>query len=282
MPFAERDGRRLWYRALGRRDAPAVLMLHGFFGSHSTWLPFVREQRATSRFILPDLYGHGRSPAAPGIHMSPDGVAGDLLALMSQLGHERFRLVGYSMGGRIALRMAIQAPTRIERLMLVSASPGIPDADERRQRRHADEQLAQMIRTRGLAAFAAKWDLTPVLASAGPLSASARSQLAHERRRHTPDGIAASLVYTGAGCQADGWPALDCLAVPTLLVAGERDEKYTATTRAMAERLPVRSAVIVPGVGHRVQVEAPERFLALIVKFLAAPPGEKCPTLPAR
>jgi len=283
MPFLERSDSRLWYRAVGSPSAPAVLMLHGFFGSHSTWLPFVPALRSAGRFILPDLYGHGRSPTAPADRMSPDGLASDLLAMMSDLGHERFRLVGYSMGGRIALRMAIAARSRIERLMLVSASPGIGDAEQRRQRRHADEQLAQMIQTEGLAAFAAKWDRTPVLASGHPLSAAARAQLTHERRRHTPDGIAASLVNTGAGCQEDGWPDLPHLHVPTLLVAGERDEKYRVTTRAMAERLPVRSVVIVPEVGHRVQVEAPERFQTLIATFLAAvPPGAKCPTPPAR
>ncbi len=285
MPWFEAPGTRrpqaLWYTGAGDRDAPPVLMLHGFLGTHATWQPLARVLRRQHHVVRPDLYGHGRSGIpADAQRLNPDGLARDLLALMAAVGRDPFSLVGYSMGGRIALRMAAAAPERVARLVLVSTSAGIPDPEERQARRRADGRLADQIDEGGLDGFLARWDDTPVLASGRPLTPGERRRLVHDRRRHQPAGIAASLRHTGAGVQVDSGPLLRDWRVPTLLVAGSRDEKYAAAMRAMAAVMPGAELAIVGGVGHRVPLEAPGELAALVSRFLTARPAPPAPGPP--
>ncbi len=282
MPWFEAPGTQrpqaLWYTAAGAPDAPPLLMLHGFLGTHATWEPLVRGLRRTHRVVRPDLYGHGRSGIpAHGGHLDPDGLAHDLLALMAAASPAPCALVGYSMGGRIALRMAAAAPARVARLVLVSASAGIPDAEARRARRRADGLLAAQIEAGGLDAFLARWDDNPVLASGRPLTEAERRRLAHDRARHRPEGIAASLRHTGAGAQRDSGPLLPAWPVPTLLVAGRRDGKYVASMQQMAAIIPGAQLAIVEDVGHRVPLEAPGELASLVSRFLTGP---QVPTVP--
>ena len=282
VPWFEAPGTQcpqaLWYTAAGPPDAPPLLMLHGFLGTHVTWQPLVRGLRQTHRVVRPDLYGHGRSGIpSDGGHLDPDGLARDLLALMAAVAAGSFSLVGYSMGGRIALRMAAAAPAHVARLVLVSASAGIPDAAERDARRRADAALAAQIEASGLDAFLARWDQTPVLASGRPLTEAQRRRLAHDRARHRPEGIAASLRHTGAGSQVDSGPLLPAWSVPTLLVAGRRDGKYVASMRQMAAMIPGAQLAIVESVGHRVPLEAPVALAGLVSRFLT---GLRVPTVP--
>lgn len=285
MPWFEAPGtqcpRALWHTVAGDPGAPPLLMLHGFLGTHATWQPLVRGLRRQFRVVRPDLYGHGRSGApADREHLEPDGLAKDLLALMAAAAPAPFALVGYSMGGRIALRMAAAAPARVARLVLVSASAGIPDAEGRRARWRADGGLADQIEADGLDAFLARWDDTPVLAAGRPLTPTEQRRLEHDRRRHGPAGIAASLRHTGAGSQVDSGPLLPAWRVPTLLVAGSRDGKYAESMRQMAEIMPGAQLAIVEGVGHRIPLLAPGELAGLVSRFLTEPPGPGVPGPP--
>ncbi len=282
MPWFEAPGTQrpqaLWYTAAGAPDAPPLLMLHGFLGTHATWQPLVRGFRRRHRVIRPDLYGHGRSGVpSDKSHLAPDALAQDLLSLMATAAPAPFSLVGYSMGGRIALRMAAAAPGRVTCLVLVSASAGIADAQARQARRRADGRLADRIEADGLGAFVARWDETPVLAGGRPLTSAERRHLKHDRRRHRPEGISESLRLTGAGCQVDSGPLLPAWPVPTLLVAGSRDAKYAESMSQMAKAMPGAQLAIVEGVGHRVPLEAPEQLASLVSRFLTAPPAPPVP-----
>lgn len=282
MPWFEATGTRrpqaLWYTEAGAPDAPPLLMLHGFLGTHTTWQPLVRGLRRHYRVMRPDLYGHGRSGVpSDKRHLVPDALAQDLLALMAAASSAPFSLVGYSMGGRIALRIAAAAPGRVARLVLVSASAGIADARARRARRRADGRLADHIEAEGLGAFLVRWDETPVLASGRPLTPAERRRLEHDRRRHRPEGISESLRLTGAGCQVDSGPLLSAWPVPTLLVAGSCDAKYAEAMSQMAKAMPEAQLAIVEGVGHRVPLEAPEQLASLVSRFLTAPPAPPVP-----
>lgn len=261
----------LWHRELGTAGAPPLVMLHGFLGTHATWLSLAGALRRSWRVVLPDLYGHGQSGIPRDrAHLTPDGTARDVLALAAAVAPGPLALVGYSLGGRVALRMAAAAPERVAALVLVSASPGIAAEDERSARRAADARLADQIEAGGLSAFMERWDENPVLASGRPLSEAQHRRLAHDRRRQRAAGLAASLRWAGGGQQPDTWPLLPHWPIPTLVVAGAVDVKYAALARRAAGLIPDAELAVLEGVGHRVPLEAPAELSRLVSRFLTA------------
>ncbi len=246
-----------------------LLLLHGFTGSAATWTPLIDSLPPHFRTIAPDLIGHGRSDsptAAHRYHMAR--CVADLLAMLDALEVERVDLLGYSMGGRVALHLAAVAPERAGALVLESSSPGIADAAERAARFAADEALAESIEREGLAAFVERWERLPLFASQASLPEDTRARLHAQRLRNDPLGLANSLRGMGTGCQESLWDRLSSLDVPTLLIAGELDVKYCALASQMATALPNARAVIVPGVGHSVHLEQPQSFAENVLEFL--------------
>jgi 2-succinyl-6-hydroxy-2,4-cyclohexadiene-1-carboxylate synthase len=175
-------------------------------------------------------------------------------------------LVGYSMGGRVALHLALAHPEVVERLVLVGATPGIEDDADRGARRRADEALADHIEAIGVPAFLDEW-------LALPLFAGLTAETAHrtEREANTAAGLASSLRLTGTGTQEPLWERLGELTTPTLLVTGARDEKFTDVARRMLPLLggPVEH-VVVPDAGHTAHLERPDAFLDRLRAWLAA------------
>ncbi len=207
------------------------------------------------RALAPDIRGHGDASSRRPV--TPAAVLGDLDALPAP----RFVLAGYSMGGRIALHAALAMPGRVERLVLIGASPGLADAGERAARRAADERLADELEHLPIAALARRWAATPVLAGQPPHVLEA----AHaDRLRSTPAGLAAALRGLGTGALAPVWDRLGELAMPVTLLVGERDEKFAAIGEQMALSIPRARLEIAAGAGHAVHLEAPERVAAAI------------------
>jgi len=207
------------------------------------------------RALAPDIRGHGDASSRRPV--TPAAVIGDLDALPAP----RFTLAGYSMGGRIALHAALAMPGRIERLILIGASPGLADADERASRRAADERLADELERLPIADLARRWAQIPVLAGQPPHVLEA----AHaDRLRSTPAGLAAALRGLGTGALAPVWDRLGELAMPVTLLVGERDEKFTAIGEQMAASIPRARLEIAAGAGHAVHLEAPERVAKAI------------------
>ncbi len=249
---------------------PAVLLMHGFTGSLATWdrhLPALTGFR-TIRF---DMLGHGRSDA-PDDHAryAMAEVVEDVRALLDSLGVERAAVVGYSMGGRVALRFALAHPERCWALVLESASPGIADPAERARRIEADERLARLLETEGIEAFVEYWESLPLWATQARLSAQVRAALRAQRLAQRPGGLARSLRGLGAGHDDSVLESLPTLSLPVLLITGALDEKYVRLAAAMAERLPAARWVNVPEAGHAVHLEAPEAFDAAVQEFLWA------------
>jgi 2-succinyl-6-hydroxy-2,4-cyclohexadiene-1-carboxylate synthase len=221
-----------------------LVLLHGFTQTGASWDGVVRELAGRYRALAPDL-GAGPWEAE--------------LDRLDALAPERFTLAGYSMGGRLALALALRVPERVARLVLVSASPGIADPGERAERRAADEALADRIEAIGAEAFAREWAAQPLFAGQAPEVAAA----AHEDRlRRSAAEHAAQLRGLGTGVMPPLWERLGELPMPVSLVVGERDAKF----RAVAERMGF-ATVVVPGAGHAVHLEAP----AAIAAHLAVP-----------
>lgn len=259
--------------APGQERAPLVL-LHGFTGDAGTWAMLVAalsERPDFGRAVWAvDLVGHGRSPrpGAAAAHAIP-AQAEAVAATLAARGVDRAVWLGYSMGGRVALTRAAQAPQSVAGLILVGASPGIADAQARAARAAADERLAAAIEQDGLAAFVDRWAVMPIFASQARLGPRHAARMRRQRLRNDPVALATSLRHAGQGVMPPLLDALPGLRVPTLLVAGAMDEKYRALARDMADALPDGEVALVAEAGHAVQLEAPAALAGLVATWLA-------------
>ncbi len=235
-----------------------LLFLHGFTNTGASWEDVIAALPGSYHPQAPDLRGHGSASGARPVDLAA------VLAEIDALAPERFTLVGYSQGGRIALHAAL-APAlrgRIERLVLIGASPGLADPAERAARREADEALAAWAQTVTIEQFVSRWAQTPVLADQ---SASVRAAVFADRLRNTTDGLAAALRGLGTGTLASLWDRLGEITPPVELIVGERDAKFRATAERMVEGLPDARLHLVAGAGHAVHLEDPWTVAALIV-----------------
>jgi len=208
----------------------------------------------------------------PGEAASVDPGAFTLDSTLSRLDAavgEGSDVVGYSMGGRIALHLALHASGRVRRLVLESASPGLEGAEERARRRADDEALARRIEDDGIEAFVRRWEELPLFASQKRLSAEARA--AHRARRlaNDPLGLAEALRGLGTGTLPSLWGRLSEVGIPTLLVVGALDEKFVRIAGEMERALPRARRVVVPDAGHTVHLERPDAWLEVVTGFLA-------------
>lgn len=254
----------------GRAITPPLVLLHGFTGSSTNWQPLQQalatEERTT---IAIDLLGHGETdaPADPARYaMAP--AAQDLADLLDRIAPGPIDLLGYSMGGRLALYVATAYPNRIRRLILESASPGLTDAVARQARIASDEALATRIEQDGLAAFVDHWERVPLFASQAQLAATTRQQLREQRLANRPLGLANSLRGMGTGVQPPLWDTLPRLQLPTLLLTGTLDTKFCAIAEQMVAQLPSANHLPIPDVGHTIHLEAPALFHKALLTFL--------------
>jgi len=248
-------------------SGPALTLLHGFTRDVREWEPLLPAWTGF-QLVRIDLIGHGRSDSPPDAsRYTMAHAADDLAAVLDGLGIGRTALLGYSLGGRVALHFALAHQQRLWALALESASPGIADPAERAARRQGDAELAESIVRDGLEAFVDRWQAQPLFASQSRLPAAV---LAEERRRrleNSPLGLANSLRGMGAGVQDYLLPRLRELRVPTLFVAGALDGRYAALARSMAEVAGADHRII-EGAGHATHLERPAEFAAAVGEFL--------------
>jgi 2-succinyl-6-hydroxy-2,4-cyclohexadiene-1-carboxylate synthase len=219
-----------------------LVLLHGFTGGAGTFAHLALDA------VTPELPGHGKEPPA----ISWDDALDRL---------ERFLdpgpvvLAGYSMGARLALALALRRPAAVARLVLASGTAGIDDDRARAERRAGDEELARFIEERGVAAFVERWERNPIVA----LPSLLQQQLLKQRLAHGAAGLASALRHLGPGAQPSYWNELAGLDVPVTLLAGARDEKFTALAERMRALLP-RAELRTADCGHVIHLERPEIF----------------------
>lgn len=252
----------------GEGSQPAVLFLHGFMGSSADWHDIAAALEGRSRSIAVDLPGHGRATGLPDAAYTMAGAAEWVLRTLDGLRIERPLLVGYSMGGRLALYLALRHPDRCAGLFLESASPGLEDAAERAARRRADEERAARLEGGDFRGFLEAWYRQPLFA---PLARDENllRRTIEDRLRNDPAELARSLRGMGTGDQPSLWSGLPGLRVPALAVAGGLDEKFVGISRRMASLAPGMRPAVVPGAGHNVHAEAPAAYLSLLRESLS-------------
>ncbi len=266
------DGRPWHVHLQGEASDPALLLLHGFTGSGANWQDFA-DKLTGWRIIAPDLPGHGTS--APPVGTMP-AVAQDLVALLDRLGVEQAVVIGYSMGGRLALHLALHAPERIRALVVVGATPGLSDPQAREARVSADEALAQRIEA-SYAEFVRDWEALPLFATQQALAPETKERIGAIRRSHDPQALASALRLMGTGSQEPLHEQLSRLTMPVLWVAGEYDAKFRDIAQSVQDRLPNAKVAILPYAGHAVHLERPSAFRTLFTAF-----AEKLSPVPPR
>ena len=265
------------YEDSGDAGHPPLVLLHGFTGCGQVWSEIIGSLHTDFRCVAPDLPGHGKSQVGDDIapyQMPP--VAEALAELLLSIGLPKTAVWGYSMGGRLALMYATMFPERVSRLILESASPGLADPVERRQRQESDEQLASEIESKGITAFVAKWEAHPLFQYQRVLPESKLVRMRAIRMAQTAHGLAMSLRGMGTGAQEPLHDRLAQVDVPTLILVGEKDDKFRAIGAQMAKAMPLAAYRVVPGAGHTTFWEQPEACLRIVRPFLL---GEEPPDL---
>lgn len=238
-----------------------VVLLHGFAGTAHTFDGVISALRADPlageryRPFALDLPGHG-------VHadwQEPITFNACVKHVLAQA-PSRFALCGYSMGGRIALHIALTAPARVSRLVLVSTSAGIERAVDRQARIASDERLAADIEGGSLEDFIDRWRGQPLFASEPP---HVRALAVAEHRRNRAGGLAAALRGIGTGRMKPLWDRLAEIEIPVAILAGERDEKYIALGERLASAPPHATLHVVAG-GHSLALENPAAVAAAI------------------
>lgn len=245
---------------LGVDGAPRMTFVHGFAQTGNSWKP-IAEYFASHGFLVTvvDLPGHGGSAQV----RADLRRTADMLSAIGGAG----TYVGYSLGGRACLHLALMYPHLVERLILVGANPGIVDAGLRAERRDADDALEARMNEVGLEAFLKEWAAQPLF---GDLQLTDEQQA--DRLRNTPDGLGSSLRLAGTGAQGSLWPRLLELNMDVLAIAGANDDKFAAIARQIADAVPSGRFLLIPNAAHAAHLQQPEAVAAAITGFVSSAP----------
>jgi 2-succinyl-6-hydroxy-2,4-cyclohexadiene-1-carboxylate synthase len=253
----------IWAR---RSDCPRLLALHGFsgFGGDFDALATCLDRS----IIAPDLLGHGLSAAPTGSeHYDIQRVARQAIAWLEP--GERVFMLGYSMGGRVALRAASLLGDRLAGLILVSTHPGIEDENLRSARAQADSDLAHRIETLGIEWFCKHWADQPLIRPQQELPSDIRNPMVQARLTQRPHGLAESLRGMGQGAVTPVWDTLP--HQPTLIITGDNDPRYTEIGARMCQTMNQATHLRAAAAGHCAHLENVPCVANAIRSFMESP-----------
>ena len=246
-----------------------LLLLHGFTGSVESWRKFVSIWESRRKLILVDIIGHGSSDSPDHVQRySIDQVAADLDGILHKLNVVQTDVLGYSMGGRLALTFAILYPHRVGKLILESSSPGLKTEEERLARIKDDETLAARIEENGVEWFVREWENIPLFATQRRLPTEVQESIRLQRLKNNGKGLANSLRGMGTGQQPSWWESLAGITIPTLLLCGEEDKKFCRIAFEMEQLMPNAIVLQISQCGHAIHVEQPQIFAKIVDEFL--------------
>ncbi len=257
------------YELRGESSLPKLLFLHGFMGCGADFASIIDTLLPEFCCLTVDLPGHGETEVLNPLGYDMAAIAPAVAALLHRLSFVPCRLVGYSMGGRLALYLACCFPEMFSSVLLESASPGLATEPERLLRRQQDEALATELESGNWPAFLTRWYEQPLFAT---LKRSTQFDEIFQRRLYNrPHQLAQVLRGFGTGAQPSLWNQLPSLQTAITLMVGELDLKFVQINQCMAAQLTFAHLNIMPGCGHSVHAECPAAYIAAIKTHLAIP-----------
>ncbi|MFB7139092.1 2-succinyl-6-hydroxy-2,4-cyclohexadiene-1-carboxylate synthase [Gottfriedia sp. NPDC056225] len=253
-----------------------ILLLHGFTGSKETWGNLIKELELNFHVIAIDLLGHGETGAPiDDERYKMEYAAKDLSDFLIQKQIDSVHLLGYSMGGRLALYFALAYPAKISSLILESCTAGLNTERERLARIEQDTKLSAMILNDGIETFVNYWENVPLFSTQKNLPTSSQEEIKKGRLNQSPIGLSNSLIGMGTGIQPSLWDDLNQFHKTTLLVCGEYDEKFCLIMGKMNEKLKNSEIIKIPHAGHAIHVEQLKKFATIVSGFLLEKEKEK-------
>ncbi|MGL5033285.1 MAG: 2-succinyl-6-hydroxy-2,4-cyclohexadiene-1-carboxylate synthase [Microcystaceae cyanobacterium] len=278
---------RFHYTTTGCPNHFPLLFLHGFLGDCREFLDVITLLAADFYCVAVDLPGHGLTEVRGDDHFySMEKTAIALLQFLTDLGIEKCGLIGYSMGGRLALYLGLHFPKFFSGIVLESASPGLKTAIAREQRREQDQKWIDLLaqipglerRTRGetfqqeyvnknltFPHFLHLWYQQPLFTSLR--NHNQFEQLLIQRLANNPNNLAKSLQYLGIGNQPNLWPKLKQGKVSLYLLVGEKDHKFVVINQEILNIYPYANLLIFKNCGHNLHLENPHQFITKIQTF---------------
>jgi len=236
---------------------PRVVLVHGFAQNRNCWGPIGVDLATDHEVVRVDAPGHGRSSDFPA------GLRTGARLIADQGGQATY--LGYSMGARFVLHLALANPELVERLVVIGGTGGIEDNAARAERKFNDDLLAERLEREGLEQFLDAWLAQPLFAGL-----SEDMQFRAARKENTVEGLAESLRQAGTGSQDPLWPRLHRLDMPVLVVAGADDAKFRAEGARLVESIGDNATLaLVPAAGHAAHLERPAGFVAVLRQWLA-------------
>ncbi|WP_102274156.1 2-succinyl-6-hydroxy-2,4-cyclohexadiene-1-carboxylate synthase [Cytobacillus massiliigabonensis] len=251
-----------------------LVLLHGFTGNACSWRtlkPYLKD--ITAIFAI-DIVGHGNTDTPADIsRYTIESAARDIDLIFQQMGIGQANILGYSMGGRLALTFALNYPNRVDKLILESASPGLEEEKHRAARRIQDEKLGMRILEEGIPSFIEYWENIPLFASQKRLEENIKEEIRKQRLTNSKIGLVNSLKGMGTGSQPSWWNQLDKLSMPVLLLTGKQDDKFCQIADRMQGKMKHARRITISDCGHAIHVEKPKIFGTIVSEFLSNEKG---------
>lgn len=250
------------------QNFPYLLLLHGFMGSSESFEDLLSQLQTFCNPITIDLIGHGLTEKPEDFHRyHTEEQINDLKELLIRLDLDKIYLLGYSMGGRLALQFAVRYPQYLSGLILESTTYGIDEPREIQKRLKIDHQRAQEILD-DYEDFLKKWNQGPLFKRYEALPPRKRGKLEDVQKNQDPRGLANSLLGFGTAAMPSVHNQLNNLTVPALILAGEEDKKFTRIGMELNRRIKNSSLNIFTKCGHRIHLEQPDLYLKYIESFI--------------
>jgi 2-succinyl-6-hydroxy-2,4-cyclohexadiene-1-carboxylate synthase len=255
------------YRWNGNSNRPKIICLHGFLGRGSDFKIVADRFSEHPDIIAPDFPDYANEAQCSG---HPWATALEQLdkLIAKETDNQPFILLGYSMGGRIALQYALKFQHRLKGLVLIGATPGIKDDKLRDERKKEDQDLASNLLDEPLEVFLQKWFQKGIINTQDRIPEPYRSQMHEARKANSKTALAYYLTALGTGSMTPVWEGLPNLKTPTLLITGEEDEKFTNISGEMLTLLPNGRFHKIRGAGHAACFEQPKAFSMALKTFI--------------
>lgn len=260
------------YSFVKNSHQPVILFLHGFMGNIDEFDQTIESLGDDFSYLTLDLPGHGKTKVLGGDELYKiEKTAQGVINLLDKLEIQKCYLVGYSMGGRLALYLSLHFPERFTKVVLESASPGLPKSADRLTRIKTDYQITRKLITilekHEFREFLNNWYNQPIFSNLR--NHPGYQRMLESRLRNNPLMIVKSLQFMGTGYQPSLWQEISENQVPLLLMVGKHDEKFIRINMEMFDKIPLSELKIINKAGHNVHLENTFAFVESLREFLS-------------